>query len=414
MSAIQRHAKAAERFIPRTESFERRTRAVGAIMADLKARADAERRRLGRALTEGETERLLNEAGTPEQLAQRYLGGPVRHPLVERYLAAVGRRLPEPGSHDILAELREGVGARIEAIEAEQGRSATDEEVGAILKSMGPPALTADGYAGRGPLIGPELGAYFWPAQRTVFGVLAVIVLLLAGVSVATGDSFAKSASQGAGRLIELGLLAFAQVTLAFILLERSGAGARISASWNPRSLPADHVRPPKTLFDSVFNLAADGVFLLVWTGVIAWPNALAGDRDHSVTLHLTEAWGPVGGPIWLAILGLGALSALVHAADVVLPAWTPARAIASVLGRIGAITLAVVLLGQGPLVEARVDAEVSARLPDIAAIANWVLQISLGVALLIWLVQAAVEAARLAGAMRWRAKGPERPLTTR
>jgi hypothetical protein len=395
MNPVMRHARAAERLIPRSEGFERRTRIAGAILADLRAKADAERRRLDRDLTEGEVERLLAEAGTPEQLAQRYLGGPVRQDLVERYLAAVERHLPKPGASDIVAELREAITGEIERREAETGQAISDDDIAGLLKTYGPPALAAGRYSGRKALIGEDLAPLFWPAMRIVLGIVIAASLAIGLLAMVRGVDPWQAGAQAFNRVLELGLMAFAQVTLVFFILERTGSGPRLRAAWNPKSLPADHVRPPKSLFDSLFNLFFDVLFLLAWVGVVDLPNALAGDREHSVTLHLSLVWDA----LWWPILVLGVLSAVVHVADIFHPAWSAARAALSILGRAGASLVAGALLLDGPWIEARVDGVDGTRIDAIASILNSIVQVSLVIGILIWLAGAAIEIVRLA---RW------------
>ena len=81
--------------------------------------------------------------------------------LVERYLKAVAAQLPKDNRDDIVAELRDEIMGRLEALEARLGRVPTDDEVEALLREVGHPLTVAARYRpGPHALIGPEL--YPW------------------------------------------------------------------------------------------------------------------------------------------------------------------------------------------------------------------------------------------------------------
>ncbi len=104
---------------------------------------------------------------------------------MDRYVAAVGRRLPPKTAADIMAEMREALTGKLEAQEASLGRPASRDEAAEMLKSFGSPMVVAARYSGREFLIGPELYPYFWPVARIVVGIVAAIAIvgmLVAGV----------------------------------------------------------------------------------------------------------------------------------------------------------------------------------------------------------------------------------------
>jgi len=87
-------------------------------------------------------------------------------------------------------------------------------------------------------------------------------------------------------------------VTLAFMVMERTQAPVKLAQGWNPKTLPHDNVRKPKSLFDSAFSLAFDAVFILWWTGVITLPFAEAGRPGRSIIVEPTAAWDAVYAPV--------------------------------------------------------------------------------------------------------------------
>ena len=60
--------------------------------------------------------------------------------LIDRYIAAVEHRLPPKGAKDIVAELRAAIADKLEAKEAELGRTATKEAVRAAGPTKPAPA----------------------------------------------------------------------------------------------------------------------------------------------------------------------------------------------------------------------------------------------------------------------------------
>ena len=63
--------------------------------------------------------------------------------LMERYLNAVAAQLPKDVREDIVAELRDEIMGRLEALEARLGRPATDDEVETLLREVGHPLSVA-------------------------------------------------------------------------------------------------------------------------------------------------------------------------------------------------------------------------------------------------------------------------------
>jgi hypothetical protein len=54
---------------------------------------------------------------------------------VERYLGAVAWQLPGSAREDIVSELRDDILSRIEAVQAQSGRSATDADIGVVQRA---------------------------------------------------------------------------------------------------------------------------------------------------------------------------------------------------------------------------------------------------------------------------------------
>ncbi len=316
--------------------------------------------------------------------------------LVPRYLAAVERRLPKEESKDIIAELREAIASKVEAKESQLGRAAAEDDVASILKEFGHPVVVASRYSGRDHLIGPQLYPWFWDAQRVGVGLVFVIGIILAATRALRSDRVMSTVIQGIGGAIEMAIWMFGVITVVFIVMERTRTDIRIAKGWNPKRLPEDHIRKPKPLFDSVFALAFDAIFILWWVKVVEFPNDVPG-RNNSMELHFSEAWAQLHTPI----LALALLTAAVHISDIIHPAWSRLRAVVSILGHIGGLAVLWVLFRAGPLVSVTAWAAAGQRALEMANTINGLFNPILGIVGLFWAIGMGVEVWRLIQSIR-------------
>jgi hypothetical protein len=251
--------------------------------------------------------------------------------LIGRYVAAVGRRLrlPVKDANDITAELHEAVVGRLEAKEAELDRPADKAEMIALLKSFGSPMLAAARYTGRQYLIGPELYPYYWPTARIVVGIVAaaaVVGFLVQGV---LSDHPLGQVWRGIGAAWNGGLLAFGIVTAIFVALEQTKAGTKLEETWRPEHLPRDTRDKPKSLFESLFSLVWDAIFIAWWVGLLHFPNTLPGAAgEQGMALDFSSgAWSAV----YIPVLVMAAGQVVIHVSDVIHPIWSRLRGAAAI-----------------------------------------------------------------------------------
>jgi hypothetical protein len=318
--------------------------------------------------------------------------------LVDRYLAAVQRRLPENQAKDITAELREAIGAKVEAREAALGRAAKADDVAPILKGFGHPVVVASRYSGRDHLIGPQLYPWFWDAQRVGVGLVFAIVIVIAVVRALGSDRAISVVIGGINNAMEAGIFMFGVITAVFIILERTKTDVRLAERWNPLRLPQDHVRPPRPLFDSLFGLAFDAIFILWWVKVVDFANDVPG-RNTSMELHFSQAWDQVHTPV----LVLALLTAAVHLFDIVHPAWSRVRAVVSILGHIAGLAVLWVLLRAGPLVSVKAAEAEGQRALELASTINGFVAPVLSIIGLFWAIGMGLEVRRLIQSLRPR-----------
>ena len=280
--------------------------------------------------------------------------------LLESYLKAVGKGLPEAQREDILRELSEDIRAEMEEKSAELRRPLTKDEQQAVLKQRGNPLLLAARYrqdtralvVGR-ELIGPALFPFYVKVLSFNLGLTFIIIAIIFSALVATGQhvSFREILSTVLLQLfIQLGA-----VTLIFFLIQRSmnKNPDRWGAS-EPSGLHLPQIkdtvgfgggrRDAKRVsrFDSVAVAVASAV-ALVWL--------------KEVQLHPFLIFGPAAsflrlGPIWneaipliAVVTGLEMVRAIV---SFIRPDWTRFHAVARLVTGSAQLGITLVVLKAG------------------------------------------------------------------
>lgn len=394
MSLIGEYVKKVEAHLPQT----RRVQVAGALHARLRGKVEALVKAQGRRATDAEISEILRAEGEPADVAARVAPAPNEPELVTRYLAAVERRLPCDNLIDVMAELREAIGAQIEAKEDALGRRASAEEIAGVLKAFGHPVVVASRYGGHDYMIGPAYYPWFWHVQRIAVGAALVIGFGIATARGLGSDEPMRAAWRGVGSAIEIGLIVFAVVTALFIAAERCKLDMQWASKWNPKDLPRDNIRQPKTLFESAVTLALDVIFLLWWVKVVSFPAEIPAEDGRSVAFAFSPAWEVVYWPI----LALIALATVTHAADMIYPAWTRVRSLVSIAGHAAGLAILWVLYSSQPLVTMTVlNGPGTENTDRVLRIGDSVVQVWLAVTAVMWVVAIGLEVRRL-----WRTRG--------
>jgi hypothetical protein len=84
----------------------------------------------------------------------------------------------------------------------------------------------------------------------------------------------------------------------------------------------------PKTLFESLFSLAWDAIFIAWWVGVVRFPNMMPPTEPGITVDFNAPAWAPV----FVPVLVMAALQTAIHVADIIHPAWSRARSVAAII----------------------------------------------------------------------------------
>ena len=159
--------------------------------------------------------------------------------LVERYLKAVAAQLPKDNRDDIVAELRDEIMGRLEALEARLGRAPTEDEVEALLREVGHPLSVAARYRpGPQALIGPEFYPWWMFGLKVGLTVMAAVTLIGLAVRVLVGDVYVGQAiGQGISSLISGAITVVGLLTAAGFALERQSKKPDFIAKWRVKDL---------------------------------------------------------------------------------------------------------------------------------------------------------------------------------
>jgi hypothetical protein len=161
------------------------------------------------------------------------------HPsLTDRYVVAVLSGVPEHKRADVTARLRASIGEAVDA-RVTKGEAAGDAER-AVLAELGDPMRVSAQYSGRSlHLIGPA----FYPDYIRLLRLLLAIVVPIVGVAVGAATAIAGAEPwdvvlSGFGAAFSVGVQVAFWVTVAFALIERSGAQRRVPSMWDLGDLP--------------------------------------------------------------------------------------------------------------------------------------------------------------------------------
>jgi hypothetical protein len=248
--------------------------------------------------------------------------------LLDRYLHAVEFWLPKRQRHDIIAELSEDLRSQIEDKEATLGRKLDDAEVEAILKRCGSPLMVALRYRPQRYLIGPTLfPVYSFALTILLLGCIVprtVIWLVFLGVDPAHAGYLHME--NMVSTLVFFGFF----TTVAFAILEKTGALSETINTWNPRKLPAVRERKRILRSSSLFEIAALVVMTLWFTSTFKPSSVL---ELFGAQIIVAPTWKAIFWGFMLSTAGGIAIAV----ANLFRPYWTPLRAtlrlIADVLG---------------------------------------------------------------------------------
>ena len=169
--------------------------------------------------------------------------------LIDRYIYAVGRRLPHKLRADIEKELRSLIMDELDAKTG--GGEPAEEDVSAVLTKIGPPDTVAAQYGGRPQhLIGPDLFPLYKMVAAIVFAAMAMglVITFIINLLSNGGNLFLPFLAL-LGQIVTGGASALGFVTIAFAILERLVARGKVDAFIKEVNEDAD-IQKAKEWFD--------------------------------------------------------------------------------------------------------------------------------------------------------------------
>lgn len=187
--------------------------------------------------------------------------------ILERYIAAVQRELPEQKRDDIGRELKANILDQIEALELQQGSISTDD-VAQLLLKMGHPRSVARQFCPPKPLIAAGLMPLYFHTLYMVFGVLFLLSVVEVSLRWIGGSDmslllFIKAL---ASDFLNSAYFAFTAITIGFAVIGRDQKTAT-PCQWHPEKLPPAGKNVQHISLQNIFSDLATLLFLvlLIW-----------------------------------------------------------------------------------------------------------------------------------------------------
>jgi hypothetical protein len=190
--------------------------------------------------------------------------------IIDRYVAEVGRHLPEKSRPDLMREIRSLLEDALEDRSRATGRAPDEDMAVELLKEYGAPSKVAAAYLPPRYLIGPQLFPIFFALLKIVLVIVMVAVLIEFGVSLgrdalSLGDVGVAFLNLVAN-LLSGALQAFGTLALVFALIQWATPEFKVpDVTWDPRKLrPVDVHEKPVKVFDLALEIFFTVVALLV------------------------------------------------------------------------------------------------------------------------------------------------------
>ncbi|WP_019677077.1 HAAS signaling domain-containing protein [Arsukibacterium perlucidum] len=201
--------------------------------------------------------------------------------LVNRYIAAVQRELPEQKRQEIGRELHANILDQLDAMAEQQESELTGQQVAEVLKTMGHPRQVARQFCPPAPLIPEWLMPLYKHTLLMVLGVLLVLQVVFMTRIWLTGSDiglllFIKGLASG---FIEDAVFAFTAVTVGFAVAfnGKQPGSCNTSSQWQPQDLPPVGAGWQHISLNDIFSDLATYAFLLLIIWFPLWQQVDAG-----------------------------------------------------------------------------------------------------------------------------------------
>jgi hypothetical protein len=251
--------------------------------------------------------------------------------MLDRYIEAVGKRLPMKMRGDVATEIRSTIEDMLQDRSEQTGKPADGSMLTEILRSYGSPSQVAAKYRTERYLVGPQLYPIFSLVVRIVFIVLTVLALVGLGIGLgkaATGSSgFGELFVQSLAGYYTTIITAFGNIVLVFWVLQRVLPEREIKATspesgeWDPQELmkapSPNELKLWEPIVSILFTFAALVIFnfyprLLSFTPSL---NDLSSGRVVWISIFSQAFWSylPWLNILWLATIGFDLILLQTH-----------------------------------------------------------------------------------------------------
>lgn len=210
--------------------------------------------------------------------------------LVERYVAAVQRELPESKRQEIGRELNANIMDQLDALKEQQGQL-SDDDVAAVLKQMGRPRTVAYQFVPPKALVAAEDMPLLKHTLYMVLGVLFVLQVIGATTHwIGSSDgNLIRFLIQLAFGFMDEACFAFTAVVLSFAAVNGTGhkLGNCPGKDWSPKDLPKADLGWQHISLTDIFSDLATCIFLLV---VIWYPLWMSPAEFAARSVTFTDA----------------------------------------------------------------------------------------------------------------------------
>jgi hypothetical protein len=322
--------------------------------------------------------------------------------LIDRYIAEVGRHLPEKNREDIEAEIRSMLEDMIDENSQQTGKPVNDEVTAAALEQLGDPKLLAYQYTPtKHYLIGPDwYEAYIETLKRVLAAALPVVAVVTIFIALARNPiDFVDAAGQAFGRVIDVAIGILFWVTVAFIIVERTDTnpnelGSAKTGAWTVSQLPELPNKRQISIAETLTNI----VFLTGFTVWIVLPFVRSQGNESPPFLN-PDLW-----QIWLPVFFVLVVLTLIHEVfKLIIGNWTLPLMITNVILCLVSIAYIITLVTTqdvfNPAFLATLSEDVVGKLRDTARWARWTVNISaaITIGIYIWdMVNSIIMAKRL------------------
>jgi len=262
--------------------------------------------------------------------------------LIDRYIAEVGRHLPEKDRGDIEAEIRSTLEDGIE----ERG-GANEANIKSVLQEFGDPALLAEKYSSsKRYLIGPLWYDGYIETLKRVLGTalpIFLVVTFLVDLANDPGSVIGSLVDAAWGTFYVALQIAF-WVTVGFIIAERTGADPNDAPSKGPRLWTPDQLPPlPKKRQMDISEVITSMALVIGGALLIAWSPRILSIQNNAETIpflhpNLWNLWLP----IFFVLVGLTVVHELFKLA---IGNWTRALTVTNLILGSAAITYIIALI---------------------------------------------------------------------